>query len=182
MKFEPMMISDVLRIDLNRIEDDRGFFARSFCSEEFQSRHLFSEIAQINTSYTRHMGTIRGLHFQRAPAAEAKVVRVVQGAIFDVAVDLRSGSETFGHWIAQELSADNRVALYIPEGFAHGFQTMTDDVEMVYLHSIPFSPEYSGGVHFDDPEIGISWPLSKTVISPRDRALPLLAELEPLES
>ncbi len=181
MKFEPLAIDDVLRIDLDRIEDDRGFFARAFCAEEFRSRKLFYEIAQINTSYSRHRGSIRGVHFQRTPAAEAKVVRVVRGAIFDVAVDLRAGSQTFGRWVAQELSAENRTALYIPEGFGHGFQTLTDDVEMTYIHSVPFSPEFSGGVRYDDPEIGIDWPLSTTVISPKDQDLPTLAELEPLE-
>ncbi len=181
MKLEPLTIRDVLRIDLSPIEDDRGFFARSFCTEEFRAQNLFSKIAQINTSFTRRKGSIRGLHFQRAPFAEAKVVRVVRGAIFDVAVDMRLNSQTFGRWVFQELSADNRAALYIPEGFAHGFQTLTDDVEMTYLHSVPFNPNFSGGVRFDDPDIGVEWPLSSTVISPKDRGLPTLSEMEPLD-
>ncbi len=180
MKFNPLAIKDVLRIELDRIEDERGFFARSFCSREFGESSLFTEIRQINTSYTLQKGTIRGLHFQRAPAGEAKVVRVVRGSIFDVAVDLRKGSPTFGRWVSQELNAENRAALYIPEGFAHGFQTLTNDVEMTYLHSAAYDADCGGGVYYGDTQIGIDWPLPETVISPRDRELPPLADLEPL--
>lgn len=182
MIFSQLALNGVLRIDLEKMEDDRGFFARSFCTEEFARHGLFTGIAQMNTSYTARKGSIRGLHFQRPPAAEDKVVRVLRGAIFDVAVDCRGGSATYGKWIAEELSAENHAALYIPKGFAHGFQTLTDEVEMIYLHSAAFAPGHGGGIRFDDPKIGVDWPLSPTVISPKDRALPLMSELEPLQS
>jgi dTDP-4-dehydrorhamnose 3,5-epimerase len=180
MIYNKLELDGLVRIAPERITDTRGFFARSFCSEDFAVHGLFSRIAQINTSYTTRKGSIRGLHFQRAPAAEAKTVRCVRGCIFDVAVDLRAGSATYGRWAAEELSAENRNMLYIPEGFGHGFQTLTDDVEMIYLHSTVYAPGFSGGVRHDDPAIGIDWPLPVTEISDKDASLPRLGETEPL--
>ena len=181
MNFTGLALDGVLRVELEPLEDERGFFARSFCKSEFAAQGLFADVAQINSSYTARKGSIRGLHFQRAPAAEAKLVRVVRGAICDVAVDLRSGSRTFGQWVSERLSADNRRALYIPEGFAHGFQTLSDNVEIIYLHSVPFAPGLGGGVRFDDREIGVDWPLPVSVISLKDQELPSLNSTEPLE-
>lgn len=181
MIFSQLELSGPMRVDLEKIADDRGFFARSFCSEDFLRHGLFTHIAQMNTSYTVRKGSIRGLHLQRPPAAEEKLVRVVRGAIFDVAVDCREGSATFGKWVAEDLSAENHAALYIPKGFAHGFQTLTDDVEMIYLHSTAFAPGYGDGIRFDDTEIAVDWPLPPTVVSPKDLALPPLSELEPLQ-
>ena len=180
MQLTKFAIEGPLCVELDRIEDERGFFARSFCSTEFAEHGLFHTVAQANTSYTAKMGTVRGIHFQREPHSEAKLVRVVRGAIFDVAVDLRAGSSTFGQWVSQELSSETRRMLAIPEGFGHGFQTLTDDVEMIYLHSVPYVPECSGGVRYDDPTIGIDWPLPINMVSPKDSKLPSIDDLEPL--
>lgn len=177
MKFTPLPFNGLCRVTIDRLEDVRGYFGRSFCAEEFEKHGLFSSIAQANVSVTDRKGSIRGLHFQAPPKAEAKLVRVVRGSIFDVAVDLRRTAPSFGRWWAEELSAENGHMFYIPEGFAHGFQTLTDDVEMQYLHSVPYAPELSGGVFYDDPDIGITWPLSQTIVSSRDKDLPPLKNL-----
>lgn len=180
MRLTKLPIDGPVRVELDRLEDERGFFARSYCSQEFAEHGLFDTVAQVNTSFTAQMGSVRGIHFQREPHSEAKLVRVVRGAIFDVVVDLRADSPTFGQWISEELSADNRTMLAIPEGFGHGFQTLTDDVEMIYLHSVPYAPESNGGIRFDDPAVGIVWPLPINLVSPKDLTLPLLDDLEPL--
>jgi dTDP-4-dehydrorhamnose 3,5-epimerase len=154
------------------IEDDRGFFAYGFHADEFASRGLIPTIAQINLSYTRHRGTLRGMHFQAAPHEEAKTVRCVRGAAYDVIVDLRPGSATRCRWFATELTADNRRALYVPPGFAHGFQTLTDDVELIYLVSAFYAPSHARGVRWDDPAFGIAWPLEPARMHARDRTYP----------
>lgn len=172
-------LPDVHRVDLDRREDNRGFFARIWCADELAAEGLCPRIAQINLSFTARRGTVRGIHFQRGEGAEERVVRCVRGAVLDIAVDLRAGSPTFGRWTAARLDAENRTALYIPKGFGHAFQALTDDVEMVYIHSTPYRPDLLGGVRFDDPDVAIDWPLPPVEISDRDLALPLLAATEP---
>lgn len=176
MLFKPLPLAGAFLIDLERREDDRGFFARFYCENEFAAHGLETRWVQMNTSLSRQTGTIRGLHLQKPPKAEAKVVRCLRGAIWDVIVDLREGSPTFAKWYATELNEDNRSMLYIPKGCAHGFQTLQQNSELLYLHSEFYSPEYEGGLKFDDPDIAISWPLHVTELSARDQNLPLLKE------
>ena len=154
------------------IEDDRGFFACGFRADEFASQGLIPAIAQINLSYTRHRGTLRGMHFQLAPHEEAKTIRCVRGAAYDVIVDLRPGSATRCQWFATELTADNRRALYVPPGFAHGFQTLTNDVEVLYLVSEYYTPSHYRGVRWNDAAFGIAWPLEPVHMHERDRTYP----------
>lgn len=179
MIFTPLPIAGAFRVDLERREDARGFFARFYCAEEFGAQGLCTDWAQMNTSLSRRAGTLRGLHFQRPPAAEAKLVRCLRGAIHDVLVDLRTGSPTYGHWHAERLDDDNRAMLYIPEGCAHGFQTLTPDTELFYMHSAPYSPAQEGGLHHADPTLAIDWPLPITDLSERDARFPMLNDLEP---
>lgn len=160
-----------------RIEDGRGFFARSFCEKEFAAKGVRVSWVQCNISFNTACGTLRGLHFAVPPSHEPKLVRCTAGAIFDVIVDIRVGSETFGHWFATELTQANHHALYVPSGFAHGFQTLAHDTEVLYQMGDFFDPATNRGIRFDDPAIGIPWPLPHTSISPRDLAHPLLADL-----
>lgn len=156
-------------IDLERREDDRGFFARSFCREEFAAHGLDATVAQCNVSFNARRGTLRGMHYQAPPHAEAKLVRCTQGAIWDVIVDLRPGSPSFRRWYGVELSAGNRRALYAPEGTAHGFQTLSDGAEVLYLMSRPYHADAARGVRWDDPAFAITWPIAAPHLSPRDR-------------
>jgi len=174
LKFLPTPLAGAYVLELDRLEDERGFFARSFCQEEFRKRGLRAAIAQCNVSWNRRRGTLRGLHFQAAPHEEAKVVRCTSGAIWDVMVDLRESSATRLGWHAVELGAENRRALYLPEGFAHGFQTLADDSEVLYLMSESYYPELARGVRWDDPRLGIKWPLPDPILSQRDRSYALL--------
>jgi dTDP-4-dehydrorhamnose 3,5-epimerase len=174
LKFLPTPLAGAYIVELERLEDERGFFARSFCQEEFRKHGLRPGIAQCNVSWNRRRGTLRGLHFQAAPHEEAKVVRCTRGAIWDVVADLREGSATRLRWHAVELSGENRRALYVPEGFAHGFQTLADDSEVLYQMSESYYPELARGVRWDDPRLGIKWPLPDPILSERDRSYPLL--------
>lgn len=174
MKLVPTPLAGAYAVELERLEDERGFFARSFCRDEFRSRGLASVVAQCNVSWNPRRGTLRGLHFQAAPHEEAKLVRCTRGAIWDVIVDLREGSPTRLRWHALELTAENRTALYVPEGLAHGFQTLSDDAEVLYQMSVPYHADLARGVRWDDPRIGIRWPLADPIVSARDRAYPLL--------
>ena len=169
LTFTPTPLAGAFVVELDRREDDRGFFARSFCQEEFAAHGLSPVVAQCNVSYNARRGTLRGMHYQAEPHAEAKLVRCTQGAIWDVIVDLRRGSPTFRRWYGVELSADNRRALYAPEGMAHGFQSLTDDAEVLYLMSRPYQAEAARGVRWDDPAFGIRWPIAEPHLSPRDR-------------
>jgi len=162
------------RVQRQRLSDSRGYLARLFCSNEFAAAGWANPIAQINHSYTAQQGTVRGLHYQHPPHAEMKLVTCLRGAVWDVAVDLRAGSPTFLRWHAEELSADNETALLIPEGFAHGFQTLTDDVELLYCHSHPHVQEAEAGLNPLDPRLAIVWPQSIRLISERDKNQPLL--------
>jgi dTDP-4-dehydrorhamnose 3,5-epimerase len=182
MQIIPSDLKGVFLIRIERIEDERGSFARTFCRREFGERGLDSMVAQCNLSHNRLRGTLRGLHYQLPPAAEAKLVRCTRGAIFDVAVDLRPNSPTFCRWFGTELSAANDMMLYIPKGFAHGFQTLADDTEITYQMSEYYAPDLARGLRWDEPALGIHWPLSVGTMSERDRQQPALdvVALEPL--
>lgn len=175
MKFAPTALAGAFVIELETSSDERGFFARSFCRDEFSARGLDPEVAQCNISLSRAAGTLRGMHYQSAPRAEAKLVRCTAGAIYDVIVDLRGGSPTYRRWFGVELSAANRRMLYAPEGIAHGFQTLADDTEVHYQMSQPYDPAAARGIRWDDPAIGIVWPPApRRTISRRDLAFALL--------
>jgi dTDP-4-dehydrorhamnose 3,5-epimerase len=172
MKFTALPLEGAYRIELERIVDNRGFNARQWCAREFSAQGIPIEVAQTNIIYNRTRGTLRGLHYQVPPMAETKLFRVTRGAIYDVIVDLRPASPTFGQWTAVELHADAYAMLFVPEGFAQGFQTLEDDTELIYQVSASYSPEHGRGIRYDDPSLAIPWPLAVTEISDRDRALP----------
>lgn len=161
-------------IERQRLGDTRGFLSRLFCADELATAGWIKPIAQINQTYTAKAGTIRGMHFQDSPYAEMKLVSCLRGELFDVAVDLRADSPTFLKWYGVQLSADNRCALLIPEGFAHGFQALADDVELLYCHSVPYTPAAEAGLHPHDPALAISWPLPVAELSARDSQHPLV--------
>jgi dTDP-4-dehydrorhamnose 3,5-epimerase len=163
-------INGVIIISSEPFRDERGFFNRIFCQKELEVIRPGIVIAQINHSMTKQKGTIRGMHFQNPPHAEMKIVRCVKGSAFDVAVDLRKDSPTFLKWHGEMLSAENMKALVIPEGCAHGFQSLEDDIEMIYLSTSPYCKEAEGGIRFDEQKIGIEWPLPVAVISEKDRS------------
>lgn len=167
-------IAGLVCVQRPRIEDSRGFLSRLFCADTLRAAGFDAAISQINHTLTRRRGSVRGLHFQHPPHAEIKLVGCLRGEVFDVAVDLRRGSPTFLRWHAEILSADNQRSLLIPRGFAHGFQALTDDCELIYLHSTAYAPDAEGAVNALDPALGIGWPLVITDISDRDRAHPAL--------
>jgi dTDP-4-dehydrorhamnose 3,5-epimerase len=170
--FEPLGLAGAWLLRLEEIRDERGFFGRSWASDEFGARGLNPVLAQCSLSFNTHAGTLRGMHYQAAPREEAKIVRCVRGAIYDVLLDLRPASPTYKQWDARELTADNRLSLYVPEGVAHGFQTLTDASEVLYLISQPYDAALARGVRWDDPAFAIEWPLPIGTISARDRAYP----------
>ena len=172
MTFTELPLKGAWIIDIVRIEDERGFLARTWAPEEFTSRGLDSTVAQCNVAWNSRRGTLRGLHFQRAPWQETKIIRCTRGAMLDVIVDLRPESPTFREWASVELTADNRRMLYIPIGFAHGYQTLVDGVETYYHVSAPYSAAHASGVRWNDPRFGIRWPIDPTVMSDRDTAWP----------
>ena len=175
MRFESTALPGVTLVDLEPRGDDRGFFARLFCSREFEAAGLDPRVLQINDSVSRDRGTLRGLHYQISPAEETKLVRCVRGALYDVVLDLRVDSPTYGRYWAGELSADNRRMVFVPRGCAHGFLTLADDTEAMYLVSHPYSPAHERGIRWDDPAFGIAWPCAPSVISDKDRRHPLVA-------
>ncbi len=158
------------------IEDPRGFLSRFYCAEEFIKAGMTKSIAQINQTLTKRKGAIRGMHFQYPPHAETKLVSCLQGEIFDVAIDLRRNSLTFLHWHGEILSAENRKSLLIPEGFAHGFQALTEDCELIYLHTAAYHPELEGALNAADPRLDIVWPLAVTDMSEKDRHYALIEQ------
>lgn len=178
MIFRETTIEGVTVVEPEFHEDERGLFTRTWDGEEFAEHGLSGRVVQTSISFNRKRGTLRGLHYQAAPHEESKVVRCTAGAIFDVAVDLRPGSPTFRGWVGVELSAENRLALYIPEGCAHGFITLTDRAEVNYLMSTPHVPDAGRGVRFDDPAFGIAWPGEILVVNERDRSYPDFAAAE----
>ena len=157
-------------------QDNRGFFTRTFCEKEFAAHGLVQHFVQANHSGTQGKGVVRGMHFQHAPHCEVKLVKCVQGAIFDVVVDVRAGSPTFLQWFGAELTAENKRMMYVPQGFAHGFQTLTEYSEITYMVSAFYNKESEGGVKFDDPAAGIKWPLPVSLVSDKDMKVPLVTE------
>lgn len=170
MQFEETPLSGAFLIELDRLGDERGFFARLFCEEEFAKRGLESRFPQINNSLSKEVGTLRGMHYQVTPHEEVKLVRCVQGALWDVILDLRQGSPTFGQSFGVELSASNRCMLYVPRGFAHGFLTLEADTEAFYLVSTPYAPASERGVRWNDPFFAIEWPSEPRVVSEKDKS------------
>ncbi|TWU44341.1 dTDP-4-dehydrorhamnose 3,5-epimerase [Novipirellula aureliae] len=172
MKFHSTHLEGVVRLELRAIEDERGWFTRTFCAETFAAEGLETTFPQTNHSYCSSRGILRGLHYQQAPRAEAKLVRCVRGVIFDVAVDVRRDSTTFLQWFGTELSADRPEALYVGPGFAHGYQSLTDNAAILYQASEPYSPEREGCLRYDDPAIGIRWPMESPNLSAKDQRTP----------
>jgi dTDP-4-dehydrorhamnose 3,5-epimerase len=175
MRFVETPMSGVIVIEPERLSDERGWFARTFDRDVFRARGMSPDVIQTNASFNTQAGTLRGMHYQADPHGESKVVRCVRGAIFDVAVDLRPGSPTHTRWHALELSGENGLTVYIPAGFAHGFQTLTDDCEVHYMMGTPHVPDAARGVRWDDPAFAIDWPVppdGKLVISERDAGFP----------
>jgi len=164
----PTPLAGLQVVQRKRLEDSRGFFSRVFCAEELAEAGFARPVAQVNLTLTRQRGAVRGLHFQYPPHAEDKIVSCLRGEVFDVAVDLRRGSPTFMRWHAERLSADNQRSLLIPQGFAHGFQALSEDCELLYLHSMPHAPSAEGALNVRDPSLAIAWPLPITDLSPRD--------------
>ncbi len=160
MNFIETEIKDLFVVELNKIGDERGFFARAWCEKEFADKNLTSRMLQANTSYSKDKGTLRGLHYQLSPHEEAKLMRCIKGAIFDVAVDLRPESKTYKKWFGIELTESNRKMLFIPEGFAHGYQTLVENTEAFYMSSAFYAPEAERGLRWNDPAIGINWPIT----------------------
>lgn len=175
MILSPTPLHGAYIIDQSPLKDDRGFFARTWCKELAKEAGLQPEIVQCNMSYNRSKGTVRGLHFQYPPFAEVKWVRCTKGALFDVIVDLRKDSPTYGSWFGIELTQSNYRSLYVPQGFAHGFQTLEDDTEMFYQLSQSYHPEAAGQLLWNDPTIQIQWPLPVSAISEKDKHSPLLS-------
>ena len=172
MIFEETKLPGAFIIRLEKREDERGFFARSWCQNEFEEHGLASHIVQANVSFNKQRGTLRGMHWQVSPHAETKLVRCTTGAIYDVAVDLRPDSPTYKQWIGVELTARNYTMLYVPEQFAHGFQTLEDNAEVTYQVSASYAPGAERGARYNDPAFGIQWPLDARVISEKDRNWP----------
>jgi dTDP-4-dehydrorhamnose 3,5-epimerase len=173
MRFQETKIRGAWVIDLEPIEDARGFFARVWSQSELVDHGLETRVAQCNVSFNKRRGTLRGMHFQRAPHEEVKFIRCIRGTLYDVIIDLRPDSPTYKRWVAVELSGENRRALYVPVGVAHGFQTLQDDVEVFYMMSEFYTPVAEAGVRWDDPSFGIEWPLrSPTEISDKDASWP----------
>jgi dTDP-4-dehydrorhamnose 3,5-epimerase len=168
MIFTELPLRGAYRIDLSKKEDERGFFARFFCEKEFQGKRLNTQWVQMNNSMSKLRGTIRGLHFQYPPYAEVKLVRCFRGAIWDVIVDIRKDSDTYGKWYGTELNEENRSMMYVPKGFAHGFISLTDNSEILYLVSTPYTQSAEGTLRWNDPFQGIHWPIEPVVISEKD--------------
>jgi dTDP-4-dehydrorhamnose 3,5-epimerase len=169
MYFIPTKLKGAYILEPEKLEDERGFFARTWCQQEFSKQELDANLVQCSISFNKKKGTLRGMHFQIPPFAETKLVRCTQGAIYDVIIDLRQDSETFLQWLGVELTAENRKALYVPKGFAHGFQTLEDNTEVFYQISEFYAPECARGLRWNDPTFNITWQQPVSVISERDR-------------
>ena len=172
MNFQTVSLVGAYLIDLDPVADDRGFFARAWCEREFAEHELDPRVRQCNLSFNHSKGTLRGMHYQIEPYQETKFVRCIRGGIYDVIIDLRPTSATYLRWFGVELTATNRRLLYVPKGFAHGYQTLEDDSEVFYQVSEFYQPGSEGGIRWDDPTFGIDWPLGVTLISDKDRSLP----------
>jgi dTDP-4-dehydrorhamnose 3,5-epimerase len=168
MIFTETKLKGAFLIELDKFEDERGFFALSWSAEDFAARGLDSRLVECNVSFNRKTGTLRGMHYQQFPHGQVKIVRCTRGAIYDVIIDLRPASPTFKHWVSTELTADNHLALYVPTEFAHGFQTLEDNSEVLYQMSGPYVPDSGRGIRWNDPAIGIEWPMPVELINSRD--------------
>jgi dTDP-4-dehydrorhamnose 3,5-epimerase len=175
MRFEPIPLAGGYLIHLDPRTDQRGTFARAFCAQDFTANGLESVFVQANVSANTRAGTVRGMHFQREPHAEVKLVRCTKGAIYDVVVDMREGSATHLRWFGVELSEQNGLAMYVPKGFAHGYQTLSDGATAFYMVSAFYAPQSEGGLRFDDPRLAIGWPRAVSELSDKDARWPLLA-------
>ena len=176
MKFSPLPFADAFVIQLEPYADERGMFTRLFCWDEVKQIRHHRQIVQINQSLTKKRGAVRGMHFQYPPKAEIKTVKCLRGSVFDVIIDLRNSSATLLNWHGELLSAKNQKMMYIPEGFAHGFQTLEENTELLYLHTEFYDPNYEGGIRFNDPVLNIAWPLKVTEISKKDQNYALLTK------
>lgn len=172
MIFQETFLKGAYIIELEKKTDERGFFARAFCKKEFGSFDLYNEIVQINNSFSRFKGTLRGMHYQIGKKAEDKIIRCFSGSLYDVIIDLRPNSPTFGKWFGIELSSENRKMLYVPKGFAHGFITLEDNTEVFYLVTEYYSPSYERGIRWNDPFFKIKWPIEPVIISEKDNNFP----------
>jgi dTDP-4-dehydrorhamnose 3,5-epimerase len=170
--FSQLSLSGAYRIEPELMVDERGAFARRFCTDEFHALGLETDFVQRSISFSARVGTLRGMHYQMPPNLETKIVRCTRGAVFDVMVDLRQGSPTYGRWHGEELSADNRLMFYIPQGFAHGFQSLVDNTEVDYEITPAFVPGAAAGFRFDNPKLAIDWPIADRIMSERDQTLP----------
>jgi len=168
MKFNPTKLAGAYTIDLVKREDERGFFARFFCINEFDKEGIDRNVVQINNSLSKDKGTLRGIHYQLSPKAETKIVRCIKGSLWDVIVDLRPESPTFLQWFGETLSAENRKMMFVPKGFGHGFITLEEDTEALYLVTEFYSPENERGIRWNDPAIGIEWPIEPIIVSEKD--------------
>jgi len=169
MKFIPTPLKDAFVIEPTLLEDHRGFFTRAFCNDTFSKKNLESNFIQANNSLSYKKGTLRGMHFQLPPKQEVKLIRCIQGELYDVIIDLRKESPTYKQWFGEKLTAKNRKMMYAPKGFAHGFITLTDNAEAFYLNSTPYCKELERGVRWDDPAFNIQWPIKPTEISEKDQ-------------
>lgn len=176
MIFTPLELAGAFLIEVEPRRDDRGFFARTYCEEEFRAQGIDAVFRQSSVSFNALRGTLRGMHFQAEPHAEDKLVRCTAGSVFDVIVDLRLKSPTRHRWFGATLSAENRRALFVPRGFAHGFISLVDAAEVSYMISAAHAPDFSRGFKWNDPAIGIEWPLEPVIVAPRDRSYPPLAD------
>jgi dTDP-4-dehydrorhamnose 3,5-epimerase len=172
MIFTETRLKGAFVLDLERLEDERGFFARSWCEREFKSHRIEAKFVQCNISFNKKIGTLRGMHYQASPYEEAKLIRCTMGAIYDVIVDLRPNSLSYGEWVSTELTSDNRRMIYIPKNFAHGFLTLTDNSEIFYMMSEFYAPMFGRGIKWNDPVLGITWPAEVRVISSQDNSYP----------
>jgi dTDP-4-dehydrorhamnose 3,5-epimerase len=176
MKFTPTDIQDVFIVELEKREDDRGFFARGFCQREFEEHGMIPQVVQANISYNKYKGTLRGMHYQVSPCEETKFLRCTKGSVYDVIIDMRPESKTYKKWIGVELTDQNYKMLYVPRNFAHGFQTLEDETEVMYLVSEFYAPQTERGVRYNDPSFNIQWPLAVAQISDKDAGWPDFTE------
>lgn len=177
MKFIKTRIKGVYLIKIEKMADNRGFFSRIFCKEELSKLGIIFDVAQVNLTYNKKKSTLRGLHFQKPPHEEQKIIRCIKGEIFDVVVDLRPESKTYLKWIGMNLSAKNRLGLFIPRGMAHGFITLEDETELIYLMSESYNPASSATLNWNDPRVSVDWPIKATIVSEKDNAAPYLEDL-----
>tara|TARA_Y100001980_G_C14544680_1_gene323893 strand:- start:375 stop:923 length:549 start_codon:yes stop_codon:yes gene_type:complete len=172
MKFFKTPLDGAYIIELEKLEDNRGFFSRLYCSKEFNNHNLNNTFVQVNNSLSKNKGTLRGIHYQKSPMAESKLVRCISGGLYDVIVDLRANSKTYKHWFGITLSNENRKMIFVPEGFGHAFLTLEDNTEAIYFVSQYYSPKHESGLIWNDKEIGIQWPIKPLFVSDKDKNNP----------